>query len=152
MEHATVIVIGGGATGVGILRDLSMRGIDTLLIEKADLVNGASSRYHGLLHSGGRYAVKDQEAARECIEENKILRKIGRSCVEPYGGMFVRLNSDPADFEDAWVEGCQRHRGQADLSGRSVPYRAAPFKERRFGLHGPGCSSRWFPPLLAECR
>ena len=107
MEHATVIVIGGGATGVGILRDLSMRGIDTLLIEKADLVNGASSRYHGLLHSGGRYAVKDQEAARECIEENKILRKIGRSCVEPYGGMFVRLNSDPADFEDAWVEGCR---------------------------------------------
>ena len=55
----------GGATGVGILRDLSMRGIDALLIEKLDMVNGASSRYHGLLHSGARYAVKDQEAARE---------------------------------------------------------------------------------------
>lgn len=107
MEHATVIVIGGGATGVGVLRDLSMRGVDTLLVEKADLVNGASSRYHGLLHSGGRYAVKDQEAARECIEENQILRKIGKSCVEPYGGMFVRLDSDPADYEEAWVDGCR---------------------------------------------
>lgn len=40
MEHATVIVIGGGATGVGILRDLSMRGIDTLLIEKQISLTG----------------------------------------------------------------------------------------------------------------
>ena len=107
MEKATVVVIGGGATGVGILRDLAMRGIDVLLLEKEDLVNGASSRYHGLLHSGGRYAVKDQEAAKECIEENMILRKIGMSCVEPIGGMFVRLDSDDADFEASWVEGCK---------------------------------------------
>ncbi|MBQ1462214.1 MAG: FAD-dependent oxidoreductase, partial [Selenomonas sp.] len=94
MEKATVVIIGGGATGVGILRDLSMRGVDTLLVEKGDLVNGASSRYHGLLHSGGRYAVKDGEAARECIIENQILRKIGKSCVETTGGMFVRLDID----------------------------------------------------------
>ena len=74
MQKATVVVIGGGATGVGILRDLSMRGVDALLIERDDLGYGTSSRYHGLLHSGGRYAVKDAEAARECIEENTILR------------------------------------------------------------------------------
>lgn len=76
------MVIGGGATGVGILRDLSMRGVDALLIERDDLGYGTSSRYHGLLHSGGRYAVKDAEAARECIEENTILRRIGKHCVE----------------------------------------------------------------------
>ncbi len=107
MEKATVVVVGGGATGLGILRDLSMRGVDTLLIEKKDLINGASSRYHGLLHSGGRYAVKDQEAAKECIEENKILRKIGQSCVEPCGGLFVRLDSDDPAYEADWVAGCQ---------------------------------------------
>ncbi len=107
MEKATVVVVGGGATGVGILRDLAMRGADVLLIEKGDLVNGASSRYHGLLHSGGRYAVKDQEAAKECIEENTILRKIGHSCVEPIGGMFVRLKSDPEAYEADWVAGCK---------------------------------------------
>ena len=39
MERATVIIVGGGATGVGILRDLAMRGVDVLLIEKRDLVN-----------------------------------------------------------------------------------------------------------------
>ena len=107
MEKATVVVIGGGATGVGILRDLAMRGVDVMLVEKRDLINGASSRYHGLLHSGGRYAVKDQEAAKECIEENTILRKIGKSCVEASGGMFVRLDSDDPDYEQAWVEGCK---------------------------------------------
>lgn len=106
MEKATVVVIGGGATGVGILRDLAMRGVDVLLVEKCDLVNGASSRYHGLLHSGGRYAVKDQEAARECIIENQILRKIGKSCVEATGGMFVRLDIDDPDYEPQWVKGC----------------------------------------------
>ncbi len=107
MERATVIVIGGGATGVGILRDLAMRGVDVLLLEKLDMVNGTSSRYHGLLHSGARYAVKDQEAARECIEENEILRKIGKSCVEATEGLFVRLPEDDVEFEKKWVEGCR---------------------------------------------
>ena len=37
MQKATVVVIGGGATGVGILRDLCMRGVDALLIEQQDL-------------------------------------------------------------------------------------------------------------------
>lgn len=105
-DKAAVVIVGGGATGVGILRDLSMRGIEALLIEKGDMVNGASSRYHGLLHSGGRYAVKDQEAARECIIENRILRKIGKSCVEATTGLFVRVEGDDEAFESAWVKGC----------------------------------------------
>lgn len=106
MEKATVVIVGGGATGVGILRDLSMRGVDALLLEKADIVNGASSRYHGLLHSGARYAVKDQEAARECIIENQILRRIGKSCVESTEGLFVRLDDEDPEFEEKWVAGC----------------------------------------------
>ena len=108
MDKATVVIIGGGATGVGILRDLAMRGVDVLLVEKGDLIHGASSRFHGLLHSGARYAVKDPEAARECIEENTILRKIGKNCVEASGGMFVRLDNDDPAYEEAWVEGCQK--------------------------------------------
>ena len=37
MLKTTVVIIGGGSTGVGILRDLSMRGVDTILIEQDDL-------------------------------------------------------------------------------------------------------------------
>ncbi|MCE5285139.1 MAG: anaerobic glycerol-3-phosphate dehydrogenase subunit A [Pelosinus sp.] len=107
MEKTTVVVIGGGSTGVGILRDLAMRGVDVLLLEKRDMVNGTSSRYHGLLHSGARYVVKDQEAARECIEENIILRKIGKSCVEATEGLFIRLPEDDEAFEEKWVAGCK---------------------------------------------
>ena len=83
----TVVVIGGGATGVGILRDLSMRGARAVLLEQGGLAHGTSSRFHGLLHSGGRYAVSDAAAARECVEENTILRRIGWHCVE---GTFMR--------------------------------------------------------------
>ena len=54
-----VVVIGGGATGTGILRDLALRGIDSLLVEQNDLATGTSGRFHGLLHSGARYVVKD---------------------------------------------------------------------------------------------
>jgi glycerol-3-phosphate dehydrogenase len=78
MRHiqTQVLVIGGGATGTGVVRDLAMRGFDALLVEKRDLTHGTSGRYHGLLHSGGRYVVKDPQAAVECIQENRILRRI----------------------------------------------------------------------------
>jgi glycerol-3-phosphate dehydrogenase len=78
MRHiqTQVLVIGGGATGTGVVRDLAMRGFDALLVEKRDLTHGTSGRYHGLLHSGGRYVVKDPQAAVECIQENHILRRI----------------------------------------------------------------------------
>lgn len=108
MHKTTVVVIGGGATGVGILRDLSMRGVDAILVEQRDLAHGTSSRYHGLLHSGARYAVKDAEAGRECIEENTILRRIGRYCVERTEGFFIRTEQDDEEFEAKWVESCQK--------------------------------------------
>ncbi|MBB5335417.1 anaerobic glycerol-3-phosphate dehydrogenase subunit GlpA [Pectinatus brassicae] len=107
MLKTTVVVIGGGATGVGILRDLSMRGVDALLVERDDLGYWTSSRFHGLLHSGGRYAVKDKEAAKECIEENTILRKIGKQCVEATESIFVRAPEDSEEFEAEWVKSCK---------------------------------------------
>ncbi len=45
-----VLIIGGGVTGAGIMRDLALRGIHTLLVDKQDLCAGASGGNHGLLH------------------------------------------------------------------------------------------------------
>ena len=56
--------------------DAALRGFRTILVDRTDLANGTSGRFHGLLHSGGRYVVKDPAAAEECIEENLILRQI----------------------------------------------------------------------------
>ena len=105
--HTEVLVIGGGATGTGILRDLALRGFKTVLVEKGDLTQGTTGRYHGLLHSGARYAVKDSKAARECIEENKILRKIMPQCIEDTGGFFVTTPWDDPGYTPRFIEGCQ---------------------------------------------
>lgn len=131
MEKATVLVIGGGATGVGILRDLAMRGVDVMLLEMRDMVHGTSSRYHGLLHSGGRYAVKDADAGRECIEENTILRKISRHCVESTEGYFVRLPEDDPAYEKEWVEACKK----INLPAIQIDPAEAWHLERKSSLH-----------------
>jgi glycerol-3-phosphate dehydrogenase len=103
-----VLVIGGGATGAGILRDLALRGIDAVLLEKKELTSGTSGRNHGLLHSGARYAVNDPESARQCIEENRILRKIARPCIESTGGLFLSLPEDPQDYPEKFLQACER--------------------------------------------
>ena len=103
-----VLIVGGGATGAGISRDLALRGIPSVLIEKGDLASGASGRNHGLFHSGGRYAVSDPEAARECIAENRILRKIAPHCIEGTDGFFVSLPEDGLDFRDKFIRACEK--------------------------------------------
>jgi glycerol-3-phosphate dehydrogenase len=102
-----VLVVGGGSTGTGVVRDLAMRGFKSMLVEKSDLSTGTTGRYHGLLHSGGRYAVKDPHAARECIEENRILRQIMPHCLEDTGGFFVVTPWDDPDYAPRFVEGCR---------------------------------------------
>jgi len=101
-----ILVIGGGATGTGVIRDLAMRGFKSVLVEKRDLSHGTTGRYHGLLHSGGRYAVKDPKAATECIEENVILRRTMPHCLEDTGGFFVTTPWDDPAFGDKFAAGC----------------------------------------------
>jgi len=113
-----VLIIGGGATGAGILRDLSLRGIPSLLIEKGDFLSGASGRNHGLFHSGGRYVVSDPEAARECIAENRILRKIAPHCIEETDGLFVSLPEDGLDFRNRFIQACEETPLPARLLSR----------------------------------
>jgi glycerol-3-phosphate dehydrogenase len=102
-----VVVVGGGVTGVAVLRDLALRGVDAVLVERFDLGTGTSGRWHGLLHSGARYAVRDQESARECIEENTILRRIAPHTIEDIGGLFVLLPGDDEAYAGRFVEGCR---------------------------------------------
>ncbi len=106
-EEFDVIIIGGGATGGGTALDLALRGLRVALVERADLTDGTSGRYHGLLHSGGRYAVRDAESARECIEENRILRKVVPHAIEDTGGLFVQTPDDDPAYADKWAAACR---------------------------------------------
>lgn len=101
-----VVIIGGGATGTGILRDCALRGLRCVLVERDDIAAGTTGRNHGLLHSGARYAVTDIESARECIQENKILKSIARHCVEATDGLFITLPEDDLSFQDRFMQAC----------------------------------------------
>jgi len=102
-----VVVVGGGSTGTGIARDLSMRGLDVTLLEQGNLTHGTTGRMHGLLHSGARYAVSDPTSARECIEENRVLRDIAGHCVEATGGLFVKRPEDSASYFEEKMRACE---------------------------------------------
>ncbi|MDR5657401.1 anaerobic glycerol-3-phosphate dehydrogenase subunit GlpA [Halodesulfurarchaeum sp. HSR-GB] len=102
-----VVVVGGGVTGVGVARDLAMRGADVTLLERDRLAGGTSGRMHGLLHSGARYALSDPDAAEECLHENAILREIASHCIEDTGGLFVSLPEDDPDYYDSKLAACR---------------------------------------------
>ena len=106
-RQTEVLVIGGGSTGCGITRDLAMRGIGVTLVERGNLTHGTTGRMHGLLHSGGRYAVSDQESARECIAENRVMRDIAAHCVEMTGGLFVQKPGDADEYFEEKLAGCR---------------------------------------------
>src|SRR5512135_962165 len=107
MSKPKVIIIGAGFTGVATAHDLALRGCDVTVVERGDLCNGTSGRTHGLLHSGGRYAVKDKESAVECIDENLILRKIVPQVIEPNGGLFIALDDSDLQYASVFEESCQ---------------------------------------------
>jgi glycerol-3-phosphate dehydrogenase len=103
-----VLIIGGGVTGTGVMRDLALRGISCLLIDRKDLNAGASGGNHGLLHSGGRYATSDYETAAECRIEGDILKNIIADAVDPCGGMFAAVEGDDPEFAENFPQHCAR--------------------------------------------
>ena len=127
MSHAAslgevrVLVVGGGATGAGVLRDLALRGIPALLVEKRDLAAGASGGNHGLLHSGGRYVGSDPHAARECLEEGRLLKRLAPHCIEETSGLFVAVAGD----DEAYIEAFPAHCARSGLPAVPVPPRLA---------------------------
>ncbi len=98
MIQTQALIIGGGATGTALARDLALRGVNCILVEKGDLNAGASGRNHGLLHSGGRYVSNDQQSARECKQEGDIIKRRMPRCVENNGGLFVAVKGDDERF------------------------------------------------------
>jgi len=103
-----VLIIGGGVTGAGVMRDLALRGIHCVLIDKVDLCAGASGGNHGLLHSGARYVSTDVDAAIECRQENERLKRLAPQCIEATGGLFVGVEGDDVGFAENFPGLCRR--------------------------------------------
>ncbi|MEA2040245.1 MAG: anaerobic glycerol-3-phosphate dehydrogenase subunit A [Thermodesulfobacteriota bacterium] len=103
-----VLIVGGGATGTGLARDLALRGVHCILAEKGDINAGASGSNHGLLHSGARYVSTDPAVARECREENVLLKRLVPHCIEDTGGLFVAIEGDDERYVADFPHMCAR--------------------------------------------
>ena len=129
-SEVDVVVVGGGATGAGVLRDLAMRGLTGMLVERGDFASGTSGRYHGLLHSGGRYVESDPVSARHCIQENAVLRRIAPGTIEPTGGYFVATPDDPDDYVERFPSACAAAGIEAEPISLDELFRREPMLNR----------------------
>lgn len=100
------VVIGAGSTGSALVHDLALRGLRVTVLERAGVASGATGHNQAQLHSGARYAINDPESARECIQENWILRRIVPDVLELNDGMFVAMNEEQASYRQPFLEGC----------------------------------------------
>ena len=75
-EPWNFMIIGGGATGVGVAVDAAARGYRTLLLEQHDFGKGTSSRSTKLVHGGVRYLEQGNlSLVMEALKERGILRR-----------------------------------------------------------------------------
>jgi glycerol-3-phosphate dehydrogenase len=106
-SHPRALVIGAGSTGAAVAHDLALRGFETIVVERGEIASGTTGRNHGLLHSGGRYAVKDAEAAAECIVERDILATIAPEVIELNGGLFVAVSDEDLAYREPFLDACR---------------------------------------------
>ena len=111
-----VLIIGGGVTGTGLARDLALRGVDCLLVDKRDINAGASGGNHGLLHSGARYVASDAAAAIECRDEGALIKRLAPQCVEDTGGLFVAVKGD----DEAYIADFPGHCARCGIGAAPV--------------------------------
>ena len=98
-----IIVIGGGITGAGILREAARAGLRTLLVEQADFGSGTSSRSSKLVHGGFRYLKNAQvKLTYESVRERERLLQDGRGLVSSLGFLLASFRGDRPP---GWVYG-----------------------------------------------
>lgn len=88
-ETWDLIVIGGGISGAGILREAARRGWRCLLLEQRDFAWGTSSRSSKMVHGGLRYIAKGQwRLTRDSVHERQRLLDEAPGLVEPMSFMM----------------------------------------------------------------
>lgn len=98
-----LMVIGGGITGAGILREASRAGLRALLLEAHDFASGTSSRSSKMVHGGLRYLRNGQvNLTLESVRERERLLREGRGLVTSLGQLMVSFRDDRMPL---WVFG-----------------------------------------------
>ncbi len=85
-----VLIIGGGITGAGILREATRLGLRALLVEQRDFAWGTSSRSSKLVHGGLRYLKEGKiRLTQESVHERQRLLAEGPGLIDPLGFLLV---------------------------------------------------------------
>jgi glycerol-3-phosphate dehydrogenase len=98
-----LIIIGGGITGAGVLRQATHAKLRAVLVEADDFASGTSSRSSKLVHGGLRYLKNAQiKVTLESVREREYLLKQGRGLVNRLGFLYACLQGD---HMPGWVFG-----------------------------------------------
>jgi glycerol-3-phosphate dehydrogenase len=90
-----IIIIGGGITGAGILREATRLGLRTLLVEQRDFAWGTSSRSSKLVHGGLRYLKEGKvRLTRASVQERERLLEEGPGLIDPLGFLLATYKGD----------------------------------------------------------
>src|SRR5512137_1697864 len=102
-EEFDLIVIGGGITGAGILREAARAGLKAVLFEQGDFASGTSSRSSKLVHGGLRYLKNAKfKLTWQSVREREHLLKEGRGLVTPLPFVMTNFRCDKTP---GWVFG-----------------------------------------------
>ncbi len=121
MAPRHVIIIGAGSTGAALAHDLALRGVRVTVVEQGGVASGTTGHNQAQLHSGARYAVNDPELARECIQENHILRRILPEALELNDGLFVAVDEAGLEYKPLFLEAC----AACGIPGREISLQQA---------------------------
>jgi glycerol-3-phosphate dehydrogenase len=90
-----ILVIGGGITGAGILREAVRLGLKVLLVDQKDFAWGTSSRSSKLVHGGFRYLKEGKlKLTRHSVKEREHLMHEGPGLIDPLGFLMTLYKGD----------------------------------------------------------
>ncbi len=131
-----VLVIGGGVNGTGLARDLALRGLSVVLVERHDLAFGASGNSSGMIHGGSRYMLTTPDVTRASCKDSGYIQQIAphlifripflfpvygnRALMQAYFELFEGFWRAYDDFQPL-KRGLPHTRLTADEAGRLVP-------------------------------
>ncbi|HIY65589.1 MAG TPA: FAD-dependent oxidoreductase, partial [Candidatus Agrococcus pullicola] len=83
-QRTSVLIVGGGINGIALFRDLSLQGVDAVLLERSDFASGASAASSHMIHGGIRYLENGEfRLVRESVQERNALLKSAPHYVKP---------------------------------------------------------------------
>ena len=98
-----IVVVGGGITGAGILREATRLGLKTLLVEQRDFAFGTSSRSSKLVHGGLRYLKQGKIGLTQAsVQERQRLQESAPGLVDPLGFLLANEKGS-GQLREKWL-------------------------------------------------